>query len=151
LKELKVTPIRNGTVIDHITSGMALKVLKILSITEDINSTVSVVMHVPSKHLGWKDIVKVEDRELSPREVDKIALLAPDATINIIRNYSVAEKYRVHVPEVVRGILRCSNPNCITNSREPVETEFLVKSKNPMRLYCRYCGRQLEELAAHIL
>ncbi len=151
MKELKVTPIRNGTVIDHITSGMALKVLKILSITEDINSTVSVVMHVPSKHLGWKDIVKVEDRELSPREVDKIALIAPDATINIIRNYSVAEKYRVHVPEVVRGILRCSNPNCITNSREPVETEFLVKSKNPMRLYCRYCGRQLEDLAAHIL
>ncbi len=151
MKELKVTPIRNGTVIDHITSGMALKVLKILSITEDINSTVSVVMHVPSKHLGWKDIVKVEDRELSPREVDKIALIAPDATINIIRNYSVAEKYLVHVPEVVRGILRCSNPNCITNSREPVETEFLVKSKNPMRLYCRYCGRQLEDLAAHIL
>lgn len=151
MKELKVTPIRNGTVIDHITSGMALKVLKILSITEDINSTVSVVMHVPSKHLGWKDIVKVEDRELSPREVDKIALIAPDATINIIRNYSVAEKYSVHVPEVVRGILRCSNPNCITNSREPVETEFLVKSKNPMRLFCRYCGRQLEDLGAHIL
>jgi aspartate carbamoyltransferase regulatory subunit len=151
MRELKVTPIRNGTVIDHITSGMALKVLKILNIAEDINSTVSVVMHVPSKLLGWKDIVKVEDRELSPREVDKIALIAPEATINIIRNYSVAEKYRVHIPEVVRGILRCSNPNCITNAREPVETEFLVKGKNPMRLYCRYCGRQLEDLAAHIL
>jgi aspartate carbamoyltransferase regulatory subunit len=151
MKELKVTPIRNGTVIDHIRSGMALKVLKILSITEAINSTVSVVMHVPSKHLGWKDIVKVEDRELSPREVDKIALIAPEATINIIRNYSVAEKYRVRIPDVVRGILTCSNPSCITNTREPVETEFYAKGKAPLRLICRYCNRELVDVAAHIL
>ncbi len=151
MKELKVTPIRNGTVIDHIRSGLAMKVLKVLNIGEDINSTVSVVMHVPSKHLGWKDIVKVEDRELSPREVDKIALIAPEADINIIRNYSVAEKYRVHVPDVVRGILKCSNPNCITNAREPVETEFYVKGKSPLRLLCHYCNRELTDLGSHIL
>ncbi len=151
MKELKVTPIRNGTVIDHIRSGLAMKVLKILNIGEDISSTVSVVMHVPSKHLSWKDIVKVEDRELSPREVDKIALIAPEATINIIRNYSVAEKYKVHIPEVVRGILRCANPNCITNTREPVETEFHVKGKSPLRLVCRYCSREMVDVALHIL
>lgn len=151
MKELKVTPIRNGTVIDHIRSGLAMKVLKILNIGEEISSTVSVVMHVPSKHLGWKDIVKVEDRELSPREVDKIALIAPEATINIIRNYSVAEKYRVHIPDIVRGILRCSNPNCITIGREPVETEFYVRQKSPLRLLCRYRNRELTEVGTHLL
>ncbi|MFQ5837723.1 MAG: aspartate carbamoyltransferase regulatory subunit [Thermoplasmata archaeon] len=151
MKELKVTPIKNGTVIDHITSGMALKVLKILGIGQDISSTVSVVIHVPSAKEGWKDIVKVEDRELSPREVDKIALIAPDATINIIRNYSVAEKYRVQIPEVARGILRCANPSCITNSDEPLETEFVVKSQDPMRLRCKYCERELEDVASHLL
>ncbi len=151
MKELKVTPIKNGTVIDHISSGMALKVLKILGIGEDISSTVSVVIHVPSAKRSWKDIVKVEDRELSPREVDKIALLAPDATINIIRNYSVAEKYTVQIPDVARGILRCGNPNCITNTQEPLETEFMVKSKDPLRLRCRYCERELEDVASNLL
>ncbi len=150
MKELKVTPIKNGTVIDHITSGMALKVLKILGIGEDISSTVSVVVHVPSSKKSWKDILKVEDRELSPREVDKIALIAPDATINIIRNYNVAEKYKVQVPDVARGILKCANPSCITNSNEPLETEFVVKSKDPLRLMCRYCERELEDIASSL-
>ncbi len=151
MKELKVTPIKNGTVIDHIAPGMALKVLKILGIGEDLQSTVSVVLHVPSGKKAWKDILKVEDRELSPREVDKIALIAPDATINIIRNYSVAEKYEVHVPDVARGILRCANPSCITNSHEPVESEFRVVSQDPLRVRCRYCERELEDVAANIL
>lgn len=151
MKELKVTPIKNGTVIDHIRSGMALKVLKILGIAEDVSSTVSVVLHVPSEKEKWKDIVKVEDRELSPKEVDKIALLAPEATINIIRNYAVAEKYRVQVPEVARGILECGNPSCITNGNEPLETEFQVVSQDPLRLRCRYCERELEDVAAHLL
>lgn len=151
MKELKVTPIKNGTVIDHITTGMALKVLKILGIGESIASTVSVVIHVPSAKKSWKDILKVEDRELSPREVDKIALIAPDATINIIRNYSVAEKYRVQVPDVARAILQCANPSCITNSDEPLETEFLVKSKDPLRVRCKYCERELEDIASNLL
>lgn len=151
MKELKVTPIKNGTVIDHIPSGMALKVLKVLGIGEAVGSTVSAVMHVPSKKEDWKDIVKVEDRELSPKEVDQIALIAPEATINIIRNYAVAEKYQVQVPEVARGILRCGNPSCITNSNEPLESEFLVTSRRPLRLSCRYCERELEDVAAHLL
>ncbi|MBI4416703.1 MAG: aspartate carbamoyltransferase regulatory subunit, partial [Euryarchaeota archaeon] len=122
MRDLKVTPIKNGTVIDHIPSGMALKVLKVLGITGDVSSTVSVLMHVPSKRRGAKDIVKVEDRELNPRELNKIALIAPAATINIIRNYNVAEKHTVTLPDRIVGILRCGNPNCITNAREPVET-----------------------------
>ena len=91
MRELRVTPIKNGTVIDHIPAGMALKVLRILGIGDAVSSTVTVAMHVPSRLMGWKDIVKVEDRELAAREIDKIALVAPTASVNVIRNYNVAD------------------------------------------------------------
>src|SRR5439155_20201302 len=106
MKELRVTPINNGTVIDHIPAGRALKVLKILGIGDSVTSTVTVAMHVPSRAMGWKDIVKVEDRELESREIEKIALIAPAATVNVIRNYNVAEKRRVTLPDRAVGILR---------------------------------------------
>lgn len=150
MRELRVTPIKNGTVIDHIPAGMALKVLKILGIGGSVSSTVTVAMHVPSKATGWKDIVKVEDRELSPREVDKIALIAPDATVNVIRNYNVAEKHKVRMPERAVGILKCANPNCITNMPEPVESDFSVTGREPVRLRCKYCDRILEDVVAAI-
>jgi aspartate carbamoyltransferase regulatory subunit len=148
MKDFRVTPIRNGTVIDHIDCGMALKVLRIIGVTgENVRSTVSVLMHVPSKKAGWKDVVKVEDRELDPKEVDKIALISPRATINIIRDFNVAEKYKVKLPELVR----CGNPSCITNLAEPVESEFSVESQNPSVLRCIYCDRILEDISEHII
>jgi len=151
VKEIRVTPIKNGTVIDHIPSGRALKVLRILGITGEVSSTVTVAMHVPSKAMGWKDIVKVEDRELHPKEVDKIALIAPKASVNVIRNYNVAEKHVVKTPDRVVGLLRCGNPNCITNQREPVETEFLTRAVEPLTLACKYCEREIEDVAAAIV
>jgi len=141
---LKVAKIRDGTVIDHITAGYALTVLKILRITGQEGFTVSVAMNVPSQKLGRKDVVKIEGRELSPEEVDKIALVAPKATINIIRDYEVVQKHRVKLPKVIRNIVRCVNPACITNSREPVEPRFYVISEEPLRLKCHYCGRIME-------
>lgn len=151
MRELRVTPIKNGTVIDHIPAGMALKVLRILGIGDAVTSTVTVAMHVPSRLMGWKDIVKVEDRELAAREIDKIALVAPTASVNVIRNYNVAEKHRVALPDRAVGILKCGNPNCISNTKEPVESEFLVRSKNPLRVFCKFCDRELEDIAAHIV
>jgi aspartate carbamoyltransferase regulatory subunit len=150
VKEFKVTPIRNGTVIDHISVGMALKVLKIIGVKDEVSSTVSVLMHVPSKKAGWKDIVKIEDRELDPKDLDRIALISPNATINIIRDYNVAEKFVVEVPNVIRGIMRCSNPGCITNQNEPVETQFVVESKKPIALRCVYCDRSTTDVADNI-
>ncbi len=151
MRELRVTPIKNGTVIDHIPAGMALKVLKILGIGDSVASTVTVAMHVPSRVMGWKDIVKVEDRELGTKEIEKIALVAPSVTVNVIRNYNVAEKRKVTLPDRAVGILQCGNPNCISNTREPVESEFVVRSKNPLRVFCKYCDRELEDIAAHIV
>ncbi|HII41319.1 MAG TPA: hypothetical protein HA326_08915, partial [Thermoplasmata archaeon] len=101
--------------------------------------------------MGWKDIVKVEDRELAGREIDKIALIAPTASVNVIRNYNVAEKRRVTLPDRAVGILKCGNPNCISNTKEPVESEFLVRSKNPLRVFCKFCDRELEDIPSHIV
>jgi aspartate carbamoyltransferase regulatory subunit len=144
-KTLRVSKIKEGTVIDHITGGHALDVIKILGITGRAEGAVTVAMNVPSKGLGMKDMVKVEGRELNSKEVDKIALLAPHATINIIRNYKVAEKERVKLPKVIRGIVRCANPACISNSKEPVQPTFYVEREDPLRLRCHYCGYIMEK------
>ena len=151
MKELKVQPITNGTVIDHITPGCALKVLKILNIPQSGNdSIVSVVMHVGGKK-GTKDIVKIENRELQTDEVDKIALIAPDATINIIRDYEVVEKHQVDIPNKITGIVICSNPNCISNANEPITSRFVVKQHKPFRIRCAYCDRELNDISTGLL
>jgi aspartate carbamoyltransferase regulatory subunit len=141
-------PIKNGTVIDHITAGNALRVLKILGISEATPEVVSVAMNVPSKLMGKKDIVKVENRELIPEEVHKIALIAPKATINIVRNYEISKKYRVSLPESIVGVVRCPNPNCISNTSEPVISRFLVQESG---LRCYYCERTMSEIMNHLL
>jgi len=140
-EQLHVKKIRNGTVIDHIEHGHALDVLHILGIDGRGGQIVSVAMNVESKQFARKDIVKIEDRELNPQEVDKIALIAPKATINIIREYEVTSKKRVQLPETIRGIIMCNNPSCVVNAQEPVTPEFKVEVSEPLRLRCHYCGR----------
>jgi len=145
-EELVVRRISDGTVIDHIPAGRALKVLRILGITGDEGLMVSLVMNVYSKKLSKKDIVKVEGRELSKEEVDKIALVAPTATINIVRDYEVVDKRRVELPDKIEGIVKCVNPKCITNApREAVKPAFTVISRKPLKLVCEYCGEYLTE------
>ena len=141
---LRVSKIRDGTVIDHITAGNALEVLKILGITDHVKSVVTVGMNVPSKTLILKDMVKIEGRELKSEEVDKIALLAPHASINIIRNYKVVDKQLVRLPKLIRETVKCANPACISNSKEPVKSTFYVDNEEPLRLRCHYCGYVME-------
>jgi len=141
-EHLLVSKIKDGTVIDHIPAGKALTVLKILGIKGDEGFRVAIVMNVASEKLQKKDIVKIEGRELKGEEVNKIALIAPTATINIIRDYKVALKVKVELPEVIEDIIRCPNPHCITNrSREPIKAKFKLISKQPVALKCMYCGR----------
>jgi len=144
-KTLRVSKIKSGTVIDHITVGHALDVAKILEITGRTGGAVTIAMNVPSKKLGVKDMVKVEGRELNSKEVDKIALLAPHATINIVRDYRVAEKQRVKLPPTIRGIVKCANPACVSNSSEPIQPTFYVEHEEPLRLKCHYCGYIMEK------
>ncbi|MEM1550855.1 MAG: aspartate carbamoyltransferase regulatory subunit [Candidatus Bathyarchaeia archaeon] len=145
-KTLRVSKIKDGTVIDHITRGHALNVIRMLGINGRGGGVITIAMNVPSQKLGVKDIVKIEGRELKPEEVDKIALIAPHATINIIRNYKVIEKQRVKLPQIIHGILKCINPACISNSEsEPVKSIFYVESEEPLRLRCHYCGTIMEK------
>jgi aspartate carbamoyltransferase regulatory subunit len=142
---LYVSKIRDGTVIDHITGGHALDVAKILGITGREKRVITIAINVPSKRFKTKDIVKVEGRELNPKEVHKIALLAPHATINIIREYKVVEKQRVQLPKVIEDIIKCANPACISNSNEPVKSKFYVDGEEPLLLKCHYCGYIIEK------
>jgi len=144
-RELYVAKIKDGTVIDHITGGHALDVVKILGITGRERGTITIAMNVPSKQLKTKDIVKIEGRELNPQEIHKIALLAPHATINIIREYKVAKKFEVKLPQVIDDIIKCANPACISNSNEPVSGKFYVDCEEPLLLKCHYCGYIIEK------
>jgi aspartate carbamoyltransferase regulatory subunit len=151
VRELKITPIKNGTVIDHIANGLALEVLRIVGIQSlDKDSTVSVALHVRSGKLGWKDIVKVENMELSARKVNAIALIAPTPTISIIREFKVREKRPVDLPERIVGVLRCPNLNCISNQAEPVESEFEVAQRRPVVLVCVFCERSVDDFLHHL-
>jgi aspartate carbamoyltransferase regulatory subunit len=144
-KELRVSKIKDGTVIDHINGGYALEVVKILGITGREKGVMTITINVPSKRLQVKDIVKIEGRALNSQEVNRIALVAPHATINIIRDYNVVEKLEVKLPKVIEAIIRCANPACISNSNEPATVKFYVESEEPLLLKCHYCGYILEK------
>lgn len=149
--ELRVRRIENGTVIDHITAGKALNVLKILGLPDSSQGVVSILLNSQGI-VGKKDVVKIENRELKGEEVDRIALIAPNATINIIRNFNVARKYKVQIPSFVEGVVRCINPNCISNSNEPITSKFKVNTeKNDLEIRCFYCGRVIVENIAEQL
>jgi aspartate carbamoyltransferase regulatory subunit len=142
--ELRVSKIKDGTVIDHITSGHALDVVRILGITGKEKGPITIAINVPSKRLRTKDIVKIEGRELNPQEVHKIALLAPHASINIIRDYKVVKKQEVKLPTAIENIIKCANPACISNSNEPVKAKFYIDCEEPLLLKCHYCGYIIE-------
>jgi aspartate carbamoyltransferase regulatory subunit len=144
-KELKVNKIKDGTVIDHIRGGYALDVVKILGITGKEKKIMTIAINVPSKRFGVKDIVKIEGKALNSQEVNRIALVAPHASINFIRNYEVVEKLVVKLPKTIEGIVKCGNPCCISNSNEPVVSKFYVKNEEPLLLKCHYCGVTIEQ------
>jgi aspartate carbamoyltransferase regulatory subunit len=139
MEELIVRKIENGSVIDHITAGKGLKVINILNLTPEETSIL--LMNVPSKKLGRKDIVKVENRILTANEVNKISIIAPNATLNIIENGEVKDKRKVALPNTLENIIKCPNTNCITNSNEPMKTRFIVEKREPIKIRCFYCEK----------
>ncbi len=144
---LRITPIKEGTVIDKITPPQhCFKVLEILGIKSGTGLTVSMVMNVFSPKLRQlKSIVKIENRELTEKETAKIAVVAPTATVNIIRDFEVIRKHRVKLPKEIIGILGCPNPSCITNDKKDgknVTTRFGVSAK-PLAFRCEHCEREI--------
>ena len=150
----RVTAICNGTVVDPIPAGRAIQVLRMLRLDIGRSNPISLVMNGPSAKLGRKDVLKIEDRELSLEELDRLALIAPAASISIIRNYSVAEKMQADLGEELVNIARCSFWNCITqNSHEPLPHKLRVANVDPLEIRCSYCGRgqDMDEIVENIL
>ncbi len=138
-KQLVVSAIQNGTVIDHVPAKHLFKVIQILGL-DHIDNLVTFGTNLESKKLGRKAIIKIADMFFKDDDINRIALVAPDAKLNIIRDYEVVEKKVVEVPDTIIGIARCMNPQCITNF-EQVTTRFKVVSKKNVALKCHYCEK----------
>jgi aspartate carbamoyltransferase regulatory subunit len=138
-KALQVSAIKEGTVIDHIPAERLFDVINILGLF-NIQEMITFGTNMDSKQLGKKGIIKVANRFFQGEEIDKIALIAPHAKLNIIKDYEVVEKRVVEIPAEINGIVKCFNPKCITN-HEKIKTRFTVISYNPVELKCRYCEK----------
>ncbi|WP_246222798.1 aspartate carbamoyltransferase regulatory subunit [Maribellus comscasis] len=137
--KLKVSAIKDGTVIDHIPAKNLFTVITILGL-DKIENQITFGTNLDSGKLGTKAIIKVSDKFFENDEINKIALIAPHAKLNIIRDYEVVEKKIVKIPEVIKGIVKCFNPKCITN-HEKISTCFSVISKESLELKCKYCEK----------
>jgi aspartate carbamoyltransferase regulatory subunit len=140
-KELAVAGLRNGTVIDHIPTDVLFKAADLLGIA-DMKSAVTIGNNLESKRLGKKGIIKVADVEFPSEVLSRIAIIAPTAVINIIRDYKVVDKHPVVLPDEVIGIVECANPKCITRN-EPMLSRFHVVSREPVVLRCHYCEHDI--------
>jgi len=141
---LLVRRIRDGTVIDHIDQGKGLKVLEALGIDGKDGNVITIALNVPSGKYKKKDIIKVEHQFLEDDDTNKLAVITPSATVNIIKNFKLVEKRRVSLPNEIDRIFRCSNPECVTNSTEHIESIMDVIDKTSLVLRCRYCTRILD-------
>lgn len=140
-KELAVAALKNGTVIDHIPSEALFAAVKILGIV-NMSKSVTIGNNLHSGRLGSKGIIKVADTEFDQDILDRIAIIAPTAVVNIIRDYAVVEKRPVTLPSTLTGIVRCPNPKCISNN-EPMASRFEVIDRNNVELRCHYCGHHV--------
>lgn len=147
--ELAVAALRNGTVIDHIPSAVLFKAVKILGI-EHLTTAVTIGNNLDSKKLGNKGIIKVADVFFPDQVLNRIALIAPSAVVNIIRDYEVVEKFPVTLPDTIVGLVKCGNPKCITNN-EPMRTRFHVIDRDDVTISCHYCSHTVRSTDAQIV
>jgi aspartate carbamoyltransferase regulatory subunit len=148
MKTYKVYAIKDGTVIDHIPVTRALKVIDILGLENEGILTIGIGFS--SKKMGKKDIIKIENKYLKKKETDKISLIAPGATINIIKDAKLIEKRKIERPDEYINIVKCLNPNCITQHTN-IETRFKIAKVSPLTLRCHYCERSVEAGEVEIL
>ncbi|MCH9626739.1 MAG: Aspartate carbamoyltransferase regulatory chain [Chlamydiales bacterium] len=137
---LSVAAIQKGTVIDHIPAGQGMRIVRLLKLDSQ-HHQVTLGLNLPSKTMGYKDLIKVEGREITESEAQQIAIFAPKATLNIIRDFELTKKFAVSLPKKVEKVLRCPNEKCITN-HEQTKTRFSVdKPVRGVQLTCYYCQK----------
>ena len=139
-KELVVSALENGTVLDHIPAENVYKALDILNL-KGIENQITIGINLTSKFFGRKGIIKIADKFFEDEELNKLALIAPNATVNVIRDFKVVEKKMLKTPEEVIGIAKCKNPKCVTN-HQPIKTKFAtVQNGDKISLKCHYCEK----------
>ena len=148
-KERLVAAIENGTVIDHIPSEKTYEGASILGL-QHVSTVVTIGYNFPSKKVGHKGIIKVENKFFTNEEISRLSVVAPNVVLNIIRNYEVVEKKTVETPDELRGIVKCNNPKCITNN-EPMQTVFHVIDKQQGTIRCHYCDMEQDISKVEIL
>lgn len=148
-KERLVTAIENGTVIDHIPADKTYKVVGLLHL-DQLDTPVTIGNNYPSKRMGKKGIIKVSDKFFTDAEISQLSVVAPKVVLNIIRDYSVVEKKTVETPDELCGIIKCTNPKCITNN-EPMPTVFNAVDKAHGILKCRYCDTEQDIAKVELL
>ena len=139
MKQMKVDAIKNGTVIDHIPAGKVLQVVDILNIKS--SDVMMIGMNLHSNKVGKKDILKIENHFLSQEEVNSIALIAPSATLTIIKNFEIIRKTKAEIPKFIENLITCPNPKCITNS-ENIKSKFYVFKEKSLSVRCYYCEKK---------
>ena len=138
--KMQVEAIKNGTVIDHIPSQIGIKVLRLFDM-HNSSQKVTIGLNLPSSALGSKDLLKIENVFINEEQASKLALYAPNATVNQIENYEVVKKLPLVLPDSINNVFTCPNSNCITHN-EPVETCFSLYQKSEgVRLKCKYCEK----------
>lgn len=143
IKELQVAALENGTAIDHIPSSLVFKVAKMLGL-ENMKNTITIGNNLHSKKMGTKGMIKISDKFFEEDVVNRIALIAPNVVMNIIRDFEVVEKKQVVLPDEIVGLVKCNNPKCITNN-EPMQTRFRVIDKETGTIRCEYCERKINK------
>ena len=139
-KELVVSALENGTVLDHIPAKNVYKALDILNL-KGVENQITIGINLASKLHGQKGIIKIADKFFEDEELNKLALIAPNATVNIIRDFKVVEKKVLKIPAEVTGIAKCQNPKCVTN-HQPIKTRFTTLEKDgKIKLLCHFCEK----------
>ena len=139
-KELVVSALENGTVLDHIPAENVYKALDILNL-KGVESQIALGINLASKIYGKKGIIKIADKFFEDEELNKLALIAPKATVNIIRDFKVVEKKQLVMPSEIIGIAKCKNPKCVTN-HQPIKTRFTpIDDGHEVSLLCHFCEK----------
>ncbi len=139
-REMQVAALKNGTVIDHIPSDKLFTVVALLGL-EHLTNNITIGNNLDSKLLGKKGIIKIADKFFTNDEINRIAVVAPNVRMNIIRDYEVVEKRQLELPDELIGIVKCSTQKCITKN-EPMPTRFHVIDKDNCVIKCHYCEKE---------
>ena len=128
--------IRDGIVIDHITAGRGMEIMRILGL-EDRECTVAMIKNADSVKMGKKDIVKIG--EVIDLDMTVLGYIDPGITVNIIREGKLVKRERLSLPKRVQDVIKCRNPRCITSTEQELRHEFRLTDKEKLVYRCIYC------------